>query len=76
MAGTVSMHPSLPKTKIQNLGAVPSDRSVTIGGVIVESVEEFDELLEKNQSTWNSRKSTYMDKEMAYRTATHFKAGN
>jgi len=41
MAGTVGMHPSWPKTKIQNLGAGPSDRSVTIAGVIVESVDEF-----------------------------------
>jgi len=41
MAGTVDMHPSWPKTKIQNLGAGPSDMSVTIGSVIVESVDEF-----------------------------------
>jgi len=35
------MHPYLPKKKIQNLGAGPSEKSVTIGGVVVESVDEF-----------------------------------
>jgi len=39
MAGTVGMHPSWPKTKIQNLGADPPDGPVTIDGVVFESVE-------------------------------------
>jgi len=41
MAGTVGMHPFWCKTKIQNLGASPPDGSVTVGGVVVESVDEF-----------------------------------
>jgi len=41
MAGTVGMHPSWPKMKIQDLGAGPPHGSMSIGGVVVESVGEF-----------------------------------
>jgi len=35
------MHPFWPKTKIQNLDEGKPDGPVTIGGIAVESVEEF-----------------------------------
>jgi len=38
MAGTVGMHPSWPKTNIQNLCASPPDGSVTVGRVVIEFV--------------------------------------
>jgi len=41
MAGTVGMHLSWPKTKIQNLGAGPPNGPVTIAGIVVERVDEF-----------------------------------
>jgi len=41
ITGTVGMHASWSKSKIQHLGAGTSDRSVTIGGAFVENVDEF-----------------------------------
>jgi len=41
IAATIGMHPSWSKTKIQNLGEGAPVGPVTIGGIAVESVDEY-----------------------------------